>query len=134
MRGGLRRGTSGHAALGMSAALMMLLSTLWRCAIAILPDVTGNAAHEALGGLVGRAGEWLLLLAAALTAWALYVHQKHLVRSSSGNGVPPRTLPRHWRENARCGGISRPVLSRQSRRRHVPMPPNARRRRRTQGF
>jgi len=77
----------------MSAAMMMLLSTVWRCAIAILPDVTGNAAHDMLGGFLGRSGEWMLLLAAALAAWAVYAHQRHLASAALAAGDIPRRRP-----------------------------------------
>ena len=76
MRGGLRR-TSGHA-LWM-IGVVVALSSLWRGGMEILLDVTGNAAHDALGGVLGRTGEWLIL-AGVLAGWAVYIRRKHPIR------------------------------------------------------
>src|SRR5262245_66483041 len=87
MRGGLR--SSGHA-LWMSG-VVIALSCLWRGGITILFDVGGNVAHDFLGGVLGRTGEWLIL-AAAMVGYAVYIRRKHRFPGSS----PSRNCTR-WR-------------------------------------
>src|SRR4051812_29371177 len=106
MRGGLRR-TSGHA-LWMSGVVIGL-SALWRGGMEILLDVGGNAAHDALGGVLGRTGEWLIL-ASALAGWAVYMRRKQLVH------CPPRQRKGVRGRIARCTEV-RPTPSRWPRRR-----------------
>jgi len=113
MRGGLRH-TSGHA-LWMSGVILVV-SSLWRGGMEILLDVTGNAAHDALGGVLGRTGEWLIL-AGALAGWAFYLRRRHHA------AVPPTTAARLCVRGrvARCIE-ARPTPSRWPRTRRLATP------------
>jgi len=68
------RSGSAHA-LWMSG-VVIAVSSLWRGGLEILLDVGGNVAHDALGGFLGRTGEWLIL-AAALGGYAVYLRGRH---------------------------------------------------------
>ena len=75
--------SGGAHALWMSG-VVLAVSSLWRGGLEILLDVGGNAAHDVLGGFLGRTGEWLIL-AAALAGYAVYLRGRHApaVRSNA---------------------------------------------------
>jgi hypothetical protein len=95
------------------SGVVIALSSLWRGGMEIVLDVTGNAAHDALGGVLGRTGEWLLL-AGALAGWAVYMRRRHhgVVQVAARKSVRGRV--------ARCID-ARPTPTRWHRRRHVEL-------------